>query len=160
MSNRQWLKDLAACGTQTWTNASSPTVPGVDGVRRLETSHTIYVFRDGVCVDVARRQFDDESNAQQGAIGMRVVGWLVEIEGRRRLLERWLPGARAVMWRAAGERTASKIALTSPSFGWVLCSQTDEEDAEEVDECAITAQYTPPPRSAAVSGSFTRVFPH
>ena len=152
MSNRQWLKDLAAGAT--WMNAGPL---GLDGVRRLETNHTIYVFHDGVCVDVARRTYDDESQAQASAIGMRVVGWLLEIEGRRRLLERWLPGARAVLWRAADERAPSKIALTSPSFGFVLCSQTDEDEPSDAD---TTAEYVPPPSYAAGTGSFTRLYPH
>lgn len=149
MSNRQWLKELAE--TKTWMNAIGPL--GLEGTHRLETRHTIYVFRNGVCVDVARRDCDDEISSSDSAIGMRVVGWLLDIEGRRRLLERWLPGARAVMWRAATEKAPSKIALTSPSFGFVMCSQPDADEADE------TAEYTPPPSYAASTGSFTRVFP-
>lgn len=146
MSNREWLKELAA-----------PATPlGLEGVHRLETHHTIYVFRDGVCVDVARRDCD-ESNAEQSAIGLRVVGWLLDIEGERRLLDRWLPGARAVMWRASDGVRGSKIALTSPSFGFVACSQVDEDEVE--DDCNTTAEWVPVPKHATVTGSFTRVFP-
>jgi hypothetical protein len=156
MSNRKWLKELAATETQSWIKAVAAV--GLAGVHRLETNHTIYVFRDGACVDVARRDFSDESNAHASAIGMRVVGWLLEVEGQRKLLDRWLPGARAVMWRPPSDTHESKIALTSPSFGFVACSQTDE-DEDEVDDCATTAEYVPPPSFAGSSGSFTRLFP-
>ena len=149
MSNRQWLKQLAE--TKTWMTAVGPL--GLGGTHRLETRHTIYIFRDGVCVDVARRA--DEESSAQSAIGMRVVGWLLDIEGQRRLVDRWLPGARAVMWRSATEQAPSKIALTSPSFGFVLCSQPDEEEEDD----NTTGEYVPPPSHAVSTGSFTRLFP-
>ncbi len=141
MSNRQWLKELMV---------SETVAPlGLDGTYRLETAHTIYVFHDGVCVDIARRDFEDDSNAEVSLVGTRVVGWLLDVEGTRRLVNRWLPGARAVLWRP------SKIALTSPAFGFVQCSQVDEEE-EDLD---TTAAYTPPPVAAVSTGSFTRLFP-
>jgi hypothetical protein len=156
MSNREWLKKLAATETQTWMTAVGPL--GLAGAHRLETRHTIYVFRDGVCVDIARRDGEEQSNAESSMVGMRVVGWLLDVEGQRRLVDRWLPGARAVMWRAAdaASRTSSKIALTSPSFGFVTCSQPDaEEDEEDLDTTAEWVPVTPP----VASGSFTRLFP-
>lgn len=154
MSNRDWLKQLAASETKTWMTAIAPL--GLDGAHRLETRHTIYMFRNGVCVDVARRDCE-ESNGETSMIGMRVVGWLLDVEGRRRLADRWLPGARAVLWRAptAGTRAESKIALTSPSFGFITCSQPDEDDDSDLD---TTAEYTPLPARPATTGSFTRVF--
>jgi hypothetical protein len=155
MSNRQWLKELAASETKNWMTSEGPL--GLEGLHRLETRHTIYIFDDGVCVDVARRDCE-RSVAQESAIGMRVVGWLLDIEGRRRLLSRWLPGARAVMWRAPSDAHCSKIAMTSPSFGFVTCSQPDPDDDE--DDLAITAEYVPPPSYAGSSGSFTRLFTH
>lgn len=143
MSNRKWLKNLA--GTSI--------VPlGLAGSHRLETRHTVYVFRDGVCVDAARRDCDDDASSDVSMIGMRVVGWLLEVEGHRRLIERWIPGARAVLWRAHSEKTPSKIALTSPSFGFVACSQPD-------DDADATTEWTPVPSRATVTGSFTRLFP-
>ena len=156
MSNREWLKQLAATETKTWMAAIAPL--GLAGVHRLETRHTIYVFVDGVCTDIARRDGEEQSNAELSMIGMRVVGWLLDVEGQRRLLERWLPGARAVMWRAADKatRASSRIALTSPSFGFVMCSQPDDEVID--DDCETTAEWTPiaPP---VATGSFTRLFP-
>ena len=125
MSNRQWLKELAASETKTWMNSSTPL--GLDGVHRLETRHTIYVFEDAVCTDVARRGEDDEVSAELTMIGMRVVGWLLEIEGQRRLLDRWLPGARAVLFRPPAGRLPSRIALTSQSHSFVECLQVPEE---------------------------------
>jgi hypothetical protein len=146
MSTRQWLKDLAG----------TPIVPlGLAGVHRLETRHTVYIFRDGVCVDVARRDCEENPSVETTMINMRVVGWLLEVEGQRRLVERWLPGARAVLWRAADLVRPSKIALTSPSFGFVMCSQPDDSDSDG----DTTAEWTPVPSRAAVTGSFTRLFP-
>lgn len=157
MSNREWLKQLAANETKTWMTAIAPL--GLAGVHRLETRHTIYVFVDGVCTDIARRDGEEQSNAELSMIGMRVVGWLLDIEGQRRLLERWLPGARAVMWRAPDKasRTSSRIAMTSPSFGFVMCSQPDDDLVDD-DDCDTTAEWAPvaPP---VATGSFTRLFP-
>jgi hypothetical protein len=156
MSNREWLKQLAAAETKTWMNAVGPL--GLAGVHRLETRHTVYVFRDGVCVDMARRDGEEQSNAELSMIGMRVVGWLLDVEGQRRLLERWLPGARAVMWRAPDQtRASSKIAMTSPSFGFVTCSQPDD-DVDDDDDGDTTAEWVPvtPP---VATGSFTRLYP-
>ena len=96
-----------------------------------------------------------EHNSREHHPGSGVVGWLLDIEGQRRLLERWLPGARAVMWRSAREKIPSKIALTSPSFGFVMCSQPEPE----YDDDNTTAEYTPPPAHVAATGSFTRLFP-
>ena len=123
MSNRQWLKQLAATETKTWMSAVTPL--GLDGTLRLETRHTIYVFRDGVCVDVARRG-EDEVSGELTMIGMRVVGWLMEVEGSRRLLPRWIPGARAVLFRPPTDILPTRIALTSTSYRFVLidCSQS------------------------------------
>jgi len=156
MSNREWLKQLAASETMTWMNAIGPL--GLEGVHRLETARTLYVLRDGVVVDVGRRDAEEQSNADLSLTGMRVVGWLLDVEGHRRLLDRWLPGARAVLWRAPDKdaRVASKIALTSPSFAFVACSQADIEDEDDFD---TTAEYVPLPPHAVESGSFTRLFP-
>ena len=146
-----WLKELAAAATSAWSDASA----GLEGEHRLETRHTVYVFRDGVCVDIARRHNDDGSYADASMIGMRVVGWLIEMEGQRRLVGCYLPGARAVLWRAHGEKVASKIAMTSASFAFVSCSRWGDDD----DDDCITAVYTPLPSHAVASGSFTRLFP-
>jgi hypothetical protein len=145
MSNRTWLKELVA----------DDVLLHLEGTHRLETRHTIYMFRDGICVDIARRGADDGSHADASMIGMRIVGWLIEIEDQRRLLACWLPGARAVLWRAPSERGASKIALTSASLVFVECSWLDDID----DDDCVTAVYTPLPSHAVASGSFTRLFP-
>jgi hypothetical protein len=136
MSNREWLKQLVASETKKTLS--------LDGTHRLETGHTIYVFEDAVCVDVARRGEDDVS-ADLTLVGMRLVGWLLEVEGHRRVLERWLPGARAILWHAG------RIALTSASFALTHCS-FEEDDDDDFD----TAEYAP--LRAASSGSFARLF--
>jgi hypothetical protein len=143
MSNREWLKNVTA----------ETAMLALDGVHRLETGRTVYVFRDGVCVDIARRDGEEQSNAEISLVGTRLVGWLLDIEGQRRLLNRWLPGARGVLWREA------KIAVTSPSFGFVQCSQPDEDEDDDVDDCATTAEWVPVPSRPIATGSFTRLFP-
>ncbi len=146
MSTRQWLKDLAG----------TAIIPlGLEGRQRLETRHTIYIVRDGLCVDIARRNCSEEDGSETAMLHMRVVGWLLEVEGQRRLVEKWLPGARAVLWRAADHVRPSKIALTSPSFGFVMCSQPDVQESD----ADTTAEWTPVPSHATVTGSFTRLFP-
>ena len=105
-----------------------------------------------MCVDVARRDCTDGDGSEAAMLHMRVVGWLLEVEGQRRLVEKWLPGARAVLWRAADWIRPSKIALTSPSFGFVMCSQPDDSDADD------TSEWTPVPSHATATGSFTRLF--
>ncbi len=133
MSNRQWLKDLATTEKGSWMTAVLPS--HLDGLRRLETRHTVYVFEDAECTEVVRRGAPDDSESSM--VGMRIVGWLLEVEGARRLVGTWLPGARAILWRAprVGERE-SKIALTSPSFGFVCCEPDDEWDR-------VTTEYEP-----------------
>jgi hypothetical protein len=151
MSNRQWLKQLAASETKTWMTAVAPL--GLEGKHRLETGHTIYVFEDAMCVDVARRGEDDVSG-ELSMIGMRVVGWLFEVEGQRRLLDRWVPGARAVLWRGPSGVLPSRIALTSRSLVLIDCSPVDGDEDEEDDR--DTAEYIPVPPSPQ---SFVRLFP-
>lgn len=150
MSNREWLKDLATTKKQAWLTATLPT--HLDGSRRLETARTIYVFEDGVCTEVARREAPEETESSM--VGMRIVGWLLDVEGERRMVRRWLPGARAILWRVS-ENGDSKIALTSRSFGFVSCKTHDDE--WEI----VTTEYVPRERPSlparpTATGSFTR----
>jgi hypothetical protein len=149
MSNREWLKQLAASETKTWLNAAEPF--GLSGKHRLETCHTVYMFDDGVCVDVARRG-EDEVSAELTTIGMRVVGFLMVVEGQKRLLDRWLPGSRAVLWRAPTATLPMRVALTSPCYKLVACSIHDEE--EDLDD---TARFVPPSEHPAPE-SVVRLF--
>jgi hypothetical protein len=149
MSNRQWLKDLATTEKGAWMTAVLPA--HLEGARRLETRHTVYVFDDGECTEVVRR--DAPEQVETSLVGMRIVGWLLEVEGARRLVRTWRPGARAILWRAprVGERD-SKIAVTSPSFGFVSEPTDDEWDL-------VTTEYVPRSRPslaprATASGSF------
>lgn len=152
MSNRQWLKELATNEKDAWMTAVLPA--HLDGARRLETRHTIYVFHDGECTEVVRRGAPEQ--VETSLVGTRIVGWLLEVEGARRLVAAWRPGARAILWRAprVGERDA-KLALTSPSFGFVRCEPEDDEWD------LVTTEYVPrsrpslPPRATS-TGSFTR----
>lgn len=140
-AHRQWIKQLAL---------DSKTPLDLRGTHRLETCHTIYVFDDGVCVDVARRGDTDEVSAELTLIGMRLVGWLFEVEGRRRVLARWMPGARAVLWRRTSPAAPSRIAVTSQSSSLVACARDDDEELD-------TADYKPA-LTGLSSGSFARVF--
>ncbi|HSQ68115.1 MAG TPA: hypothetical protein VLM85_33120 [Polyangiaceae bacterium] len=154
MSNRQWLKDLATTEKGTWMTAVLPA--HLDGLHRLETRHTVYVFEDGECTEVVRRGAPEEDR-ETAMVGMRIVGWLLEVEGTRRLVGTWRPGARAILWRAprVGERE-SKIALTSPSFGFVRCEPDDDEWDLVTTEYDPRARPSLPPRPTA-TGSFARL---
>ena len=141
MSNREWLKQLAS-EPKTWLNAI-PT--GLYGKHRMETCHTIYMLDDGECVDVAHRD-EDEVSADLTTIGMRVVGWLLVVEGQKRLLDRWLPGARAVLFRAPTATAPMRLALTSACYKLVPCSIREEED----EETARHARPSTPPAPDSV----------
>lgn len=166
MSNRQWLKELLS--EMTWITVAGPL--GLDGKHRVETQHTVYLFEDAVCVDIADRHGGHEdSSADASRVGMRVVGWLLDVEGQRRLVRHWLPGARAVLWRAPDARNASaKVALTSPTFEFAPCAQPDRSQALlavdlDADDDATTGEYRAVPLpvipAAAESGSLVRLFP-
>jgi len=162
MSNRLWLKQLAS-ETKTWMSAVGPL--GLEGKHHLETQHTVYVFQDAVCIDIARRHADrEDSSPDMSMVGMRVVGWLLVVENQRRLVGQWLPGARAVLWHAQSGKT--KIALTSPAVEFVRCSQPDQSQpclaVQPDDDDETTGEYRPMPPvvpHAADSGSLVRLFP-
>lgn len=122
-SHRRWLKQLAATFERTWQTAVLPR--NLDGFCRIETRHTVYVFEDGECVETARR--GDDSDVKGPMLGMRLVGWCVDLEGEPRITSLWRPGARAVLWRPRGHDAESTVALTSPTFGFVRMAR-DEDD--------------------------------
>jgi hypothetical protein len=167
MSNRQWLKELLS--EMNWITVAGPL--GLDGKHRVETQHTVYLFEDAVCVDIARRDCGrEDSSADASMVGMRVVGWLLDVEGRRRLVRHWLPEARAVLWRAPDARNAfAKVALTSPTFEFAPCPLPDRSQAllavldDDDDDNATTGEYRPGPLpvipAAAESASLVRLFP-
>ena len=140
-TQRQWLKELSF---------ENKTPLDLQGAYRLETCHTVYVFQDGACVDVAKRGDTDEASGELTLIGMRLVGWLFEVEGHRRVLARWMPGARAVLWRPTSAVAPSRLAVTSQSYSLVACGRDDDEELE-------TADYLPV-ANALSSGSFARLF--
>ncbi len=152
MSNREWLKDLATTKREAWLTETLPT--HLDGSRRLETARTIYVFENGECTEVARRDAP-EDETESSMVGMRIVGWLLDVEGERRMARRWVPGARAILWRASEDGRDSKIALTSRSFGFVCFKKHDDE--WEIPTTEYVPRERPSlPMRATSSGSFTR----
>jgi len=96
-----------------------------DGETRLESLHTIYRFHDGVCVEVERRR--DCAPIDGRLVGMRLVGWLVEVPGGRFLVPEWQQGARGILWRKTD--ATSTIAMTSRTFAFVR--RADKMDAAE-----------------------------
>jgi len=121
---------------QDWLRQLGDASIALDGKHRLVTKHTVYLFDDGVCVDVARRD-GEEGSAQASLIGTRLAAWLLDVEGQQRLLSRWLPGARAVLRRAGVNGARGKLVVTSRTLGFVQSSQPDSDDDE------TTAVYTP-----------------
>jgi hypothetical protein len=88
---------------------SDPT--GWQGEMTIATRHTVYRFRDGLCVAVHRQ---DTGAVQNECVGMHMTGWLVEGADGPRVSGDWLPGASAVLMRQG--RHGDAIALTSPTI--------------------------------------------
>jgi len=123
-SRRRWIKRLAATFEGTWQTEVLPR--SLDGRCRVETRHTVYVFEDAECVETARR--GDDSDAQGPLVGMRLVGWCVDMDGEPSLAHQWRPGARAILWRPRRAHDAeSSVALTSPTFAFVRVTRDDDE---------------------------------
>ena len=123
-SHRRWLKQLAATFEGTWQTAVLPRC--LDGLCRIETRHTVYVFQDGECVETARR--GDDSDVKGPMVGMRLVGWYVDLDGEPRMTDLWRPGARAIFWRPRrGPEVDSAIALTSPTFAFLPMKRHEDE---------------------------------
>jgi hypothetical protein len=119
-SRKTWLKALASRQKDAWLTAVRPQ--DHDGYSRVETTRTIYCFKDGACVEVLRRTYEPIDDTP--FIGLRLVGWVDEND---EYVSEWRPNARAVLWRpgAPGEETA--VALTSPAFGFVRERFDDDE---------------------------------
>lgn len=123
-SNRRWLKQLAAAFEGVWQTAV--LARNLDGLCRIETRHTVYVFQDAECVEAAKR--GDDSDAQGPMVGMRLVGWHIDVDGEPRMTNLWRPGARAILWRPRRSAEAeSTIALTSPTFAFMPMARHDDD---------------------------------
>ncbi len=81
------------------------------GDMTIATRHTVYRFRDGLCVAVHRQ---DTGAVQNECIGMTMAGWLVDGGDGPQVSMEWLPGASAVLMRPG--RNGDAIALTSPTI--------------------------------------------
>ena len=81
------------------------------GEMTIATRHTVYRFRDGLCVAVHRQ---DTGAVQNECIGMHMTGWLVEGADGPTVSGEWLPGVSAVLMRQG--RHGDAIALTSPTI--------------------------------------------
>jgi hypothetical protein len=120
---RTYLRDLATKLADAWAASATPTA--FAGDVRADTRNTSYVFSDGVCSSVTRRDRDRAwrvDNADRGQlVGMRLVGWLLHDDPYAGLQQQWCPGAYAVMWRARGVGdTHSQVALTSATTAMTL----------------------------------------
>jgi len=108
---RSYLKDLATQQADAWAASVSPSTFG--GEMRIETKNTVYTFKDGACVSIARRDRAFKSDPTT-IVGMRMVGWLYGDDPYAGLQHAWKPGAYAVLWRArAANETSASVALTS-----------------------------------------------
>ena len=110
-ARRTYLKDLATQLADAW--AASATPAALSGDARVDTRNTTYLFKEGVCTSVTRRDRAWRSDPTE-MIGMRLVGFLLHDDPYAGLQQRWRAGAYAVLWR--GRRTGdahSSVALTS-----------------------------------------------
>lgn len=106
--------------------------PALDGTTRLETRRTVYVFEDGVLVEVARR----DGGTSSAFLGARLMGWLVDDE---EISNTWRPNSRAILWRAGASADGqSLVALTSPAYAFIRVLSEGAEEAA-ADEDAPTA---------------------
>ncbi len=80
------------------------------GDMTIATRHTVYRFRDGLCISVQRQETGAPQNE---CIGMTMTGWLVDVGNGPNVSGEWRPGASAVLMRPG--RLGDEIALTSPS---------------------------------------------
>jgi hypothetical protein len=59
------------------------------------TKNATYIFRDGLCVKMNRR---DDRQSTRPIVGMRLVGWFVDDGQSRTLSPEWKKHASAVLW--------------------------------------------------------------
>ena len=113
-ARRALLKKLASV-----TDWDQTTRAAFEGESWVETRNTIYRFRDGVCVAVARR---DPRKKERGSalLGMRLVGWVEGGPSCSRLSYEWTPGAYALLWRPERAGVDESIAMTSCTTAFTL----------------------------------------
>ena len=83
------------------------------------TKNATYIFRDGLCVKMNRR---DDRESTRPILGMRLVGWLVDDGQSRTLSPEWKKHASAVLW-TPGEAQTGDSEDTSPD-AFILTSGT------------------------------------
>ena len=139
-TRKSWLKALASRSKDAWLTAVRPREH--DGFTRIETRRTIYCFKDAVCIEVLRRDYEPVDDAP--FIGLRIVGWVSEED---EVMTGWRPGARAILWRpgAPGEEE-SAVALTSPSFAFLRVLPREDEDDEQTLTTLRRGLRRPPPQ--------------
>src|SRR5262245_32244238 len=113
---RQRLKALVTRSAEAWASVASPARFG--GESRVETRNTVYQFNDGVCYAVTRRG-GEWRESPTSLIGMRLIGWIMPADADAGLLDRWRPGAYAVLHKPAEPgMTTATVALTSATVGF------------------------------------------
>ena len=109
-ARKAWLQNLGSRWQGPWSAEGRRAI--FDGPIRLETRRTSYLFVDGVCTEVVRR--DGGGDAESPMLGMHLAGFVRDGEV---ISEGWLPGSRAVLHRPnAAETGELAVALTSPAF--------------------------------------------
>ena len=82
------------------------------GDMAVSTRHTVYRFRDGICIAVHRQ---DTGNGRGGDyVGMKMIGWLVDEDTAPVVSAEWRPGASAILLRPGAN--GDSLALTSPTI--------------------------------------------
>lgn len=132
---KAWLKKLATRSFSAWATSVQPAA--LDGIVRIETRRTLYRFEDGVCTAQLRR---DGGTHDARVIGMRIVGWLLYDD---EVATEWVPGARAILWRAEGPEGDSVVALTSPAFALLPTAPQSESRPRALPPALVV----PPPPS-------------
>ena len=109
-ARKTWLQRLGSRWQGRWSSDERRAT--FEGAIRVETRRSSYLFIDGVCVEVTRR--DGGGGDESPVVGMCLAGF---VRAGEEITGGWLPGSRAVLHRgdgAAGGELA--VALTSPAF--------------------------------------------
>lgn len=150
------LVKLARQSASTWTALAAQAFRGEAS---LETSNTIYRFRDGMFVSCATKP-SQVFTAPEGLRDLRLVGFLAYENGLWSLSPRWRQGAAAVFWRAGGVDERSFI-VTSATVSWVLEAPASVSERERVPISGVVRRMgsRPPTLRPPTRESMTRVLP-
>jgi hypothetical protein len=115
---RRAVINLTRQSAATWQRVSRETFPGET---TIETTNTLYRFKDGVFFGRAPKTSASDAAAWESPpsmAGVELIGFLADEDGLWSLSPRWRPGSLAVLCRP-GDRAAAlddgAFLLTSPT---------------------------------------------